>query len=64
MPRACPVEAHVRCYLAENVRPPRPKAVASILSAESHRCSDHRDALRDKPVASSEFEVSPWHRSV
>jgi hypothetical protein len=27
MPRACPVETHVCCYLASNVKP-RPKAVA------------------------------------
>jgi hypothetical protein len=31
MPRTCPVESHVHCYLAANVNPPRPKAVASGL---------------------------------
>jgi hypothetical protein len=29
MPRACPVESHVRCYLALEREPPRLKAVAS-----------------------------------
>jgi hypothetical protein len=29
MPRACPVEYHVCCYLAENVNAPRDKPVAS-----------------------------------
>ena len=60
MPRACPVETHVWRYLAESVKPPRLKAVASIFlrdtrgvaaSLKLHGTSPW--SLDFKPVASS-----------
>src|SRR5262249_33851546 len=53
MPRACPVELHVSCYLAMERDPPRPKAVASRLQREIVRSSDERNPPRDQPVAFS-----------
>src|SRR5689334_14683261 len=51
MPRACPVERQVSCFLATNVNlhgtSPWHHAAAS-----DHRCSDERESRRDKPVAS------------
>ena len=63
MPRACPVESHVRCYLAGNVNPPRHKAVASSFAGGKNGCSVQRETPRDKPVASSTFEEKPAGRA-
>jgi len=51
IPRACPVELHVSCYLATNVKPPRGKPVASWLLLQIVR------------VATSVklHGASPWH---
>lgn len=50
MPRARPVETHVCSYLASNVNPPRPKAVAS-----SYR-------LKIRVATIVKFHgTSPWH---
>ena len=52
MPRACPVESHVCSYLASNVKPPRPKAVASSNGTKRLCSSDDREVPRPKAVAS------------
>jgi hypothetical protein len=49
MPRACPVEIHVRGYSSDERESPRDKPVAS----SRENSSDERESPRDKTVASS-----------
>jgi len=58
MPRACRVESHVYCYLAEKREAPRREAVASTISF--HRpCSCKRKYHGTSPWHLSNFEAKP-----
>jgi len=52
MPRACPVEAHVRQLHSRERDTPRGKPVASRAFWKYGRVAGKREVPRDKPVAS------------